>query len=250
MSRHHEGKVELRGIEAESDLSEVSADAGAQRVLTGIRQAIIDGALPPGQRLAETDIMKEFGASRGAARSALGILVGEGLVERVLYQGARVRRVSLEEMIELTEIRAAVEGMLAARAAVRATDEEIQDLRRLAEAMASSTKQGDFTAHSLFNQALHRSINRIAKQRAAMELAERLRGQSGITHQYRLRRIPGRSAESSREHADIVEAIAAHDPSRAEAAMRHHLMSIISAVRMSMGRLEDPPNSASIHNTH
>jgi DNA-binding GntR family transcriptional regulator len=209
--------------------------------LNGIREAIIDGTLRPGQRLTETDIMEEYHASRGAARSALGMLVGEGLVERVLYQGARVRRASLEEMVELTEIRAVVEGLMAFRAAVRATDEEIKELQRIAEAMASSVQQSDFAAYNHLNQVLHRNINRIADQRAATELAERLRSQSGITHQYRLRRIPGRSAESAREHAAIVAAIADGDPDRAEEAMRQHLMSLINAVRMATSSLEDPP---------
>ena len=231
----------MRGLDASTDASEESADAGAQRVLNGIRQAIIEGTLRPGQRLTETDIMEEYNASRGAARSALGMLVGEGLVERVLYQGARVRRASLEEMIELTEIRAVVEGMMAARAAERATDEDIKELQRIAEAMAASVRQSDFATYNHLNQLLHRDINRMAEQHAAIELVERLRSQSGIMHQYRLRRIPGRTKESSREHAEIVNAIAARDPDRAEAAMRGHLMSLINAVRMTTSSLEDPP---------
>jgi DNA-binding GntR family transcriptional regulator len=237
----HEGKAELRGLEVQKDASEESADAGAQRVFNGIRQAIIEGTLRPGQRLTETDIMEEYNASRGAARSALGMLVGQGLVERVLYQGARVRRASLSEMIELTEIRAVVEGMMAARAAMRATDDEIAELRQIAEAMALSVQQSDFPAYNGLNQALHHNINRIADQRAALELVERLRSQSGIMHQYRLRRIPGRSKQSAREHAAIVEAIADRDPERAEAAMRTHLTSLITAVQMATHSLEDPP---------
>lgn len=232
----------MRGLEAREardDASGESADAGTRRVLNGIRQAIIEGMLRPGQRLTETDIMEEYQASRGAARSALGMLVGEGLVERVLYQGARVRRASLEEMVELTEIRAAVEGMMAARAAARATDEEIRELQRISDAMASSVQQPDFGAYNHLNQLLHRTINRIADQAAATELVERLRSQSGIMHQYRLRRIPGRSAESALEHAAIVAAIADRNPGRAEAAMRQHLMSLINAVRMATSSLED-----------
>jgi DNA-binding GntR family transcriptional regulator len=231
----------LYGLDAKKDASDGSADAGAQRVLNGVRQAIMEGTVRPGQRLTETDIMEEYGASRGAARSALGMLTGEGLVERVLYQGARVRRASLDEMVELTEIRAVVEGLMAARAAVRATDLDIKELQRVADAMASSVQLQDFAAYNSLNQLLHRNINRIANQSAAQELVERLRTQSGITHQYRLRRIPGRSAESVQEHAAIVAAIADRDPDRAEAAMRKHLMSLINAVHMATSSLEDPP---------
>src|SRR6478609_971246 len=89
-----------------------------------LRSAIVGGDLVPNQRLVEADLAAEYGASRGNIRAALAELTVEGLVERVQNRGARVRAVSVAEAVEITEVRAALEGLCAAKAAARLTDED------------------------------------------------------------------------------------------------------------------------------
>lgn len=87
----------------------------ADRVADLIQANILSGDFAPGQRLVESELSETFNSSRGAVRSALIDLTHEGLVERIANRGARVRTVSVEEAVALTEVRMVVEGLCAAK---------------------------------------------------------------------------------------------------------------------------------------
>ncbi|WP_254611567.1 GntR family transcriptional regulator [Paenibacillus sp. JMULE4] len=96
-----------------------------------LKEDICRGILMPNQHLVELDLAKSYGAGRAAIRTALARLEQEGLVERERYRGARVRLVTEEEAIEILEVRTALEGLAARRAAENATDEDegvLQDI--------------------------------------------------------------------------------------------------------------------------
>src|SRR5699024_8218528 len=107
-----------------------------------LRQDIVAGNLVPHQRLIESDVAEEHGASRGEVRLALNELITEGLVERIPNRGARVRKVSLEEAIEITEVRAAVESLCARKAAEKITDEQANELSDIGQAMQEAVERG------------------------------------------------------------------------------------------------------------
>src|SRR5690625_2012826 len=94
-----------------------------------LRRDIVSGRLVPHQRLVEADVAEEHDASRGDVRLALNELVTEGLVERIPNRGARVRKVSVQEAIEITEVRAAVESLCARKAAAKITEAQANGLR-------------------------------------------------------------------------------------------------------------------------
>src|SRR6202000_275627 len=96
-----------------------------------LRQAILSGDLAPGQRLVEEELASTLGVTRQSLRSALLDLTAEGLVERIPNRGARVRIVSTEEAVAITECRMALEALCAAKAAERISDEEAAQLREL-----------------------------------------------------------------------------------------------------------------------
>ena len=198
-------------------------------MVDAIRDAITRGDFAPNQRLVEAELSEQFDAGRGAVRNALVQLATEGLVERVQNRGARVRAVSLAEAVEITEVRMAVEGLCAARAAERVTDEDKAELRDIAERMGTAVAGGDVWGYSELNKRLHALVLRVSGQRTAHEVLSRLRGQN-VRHQFRLAMHPGRPTASLPQHLAIVEAICAGDPAAAEAAMREHLRSVIDAL--------------------
>jgi DNA-binding GntR family transcriptional regulator len=195
-----------------------------------IREAIISGEFAPKQRLVEADLSERFGASRSGVRSALFELANEGLVERVQNRGARVRAVTLDEAIEISEIRMVVEGLCAAKAAERITDEQIAELRALGSAMRTAVSDGHVVRYSELNQTLHLRIRQISGQSAAAGVLERLRAQD-VRHQFRLTLVPGRPNVSLAEHLAIIDEICARAPEAAERAARRHLLSVIDALR-------------------
>ena len=195
-----------------------------------IREAIVRGDFVPNQRLVEADLSERFAASRASVRAALLELTNEGLVERIQHRGARVRAVSLEEAVEITEVRMVLEGLCAAKAAARVTDAQVTELQAIGEEMKRAVAQGDLMGYSELNQRLHRRVREISGQHTAAGVLERLRAQS-VRHQFRLAMHPGRPAVSLPEHLAIIEAVCARDAPAAEQAARYHLRSVISALR-------------------
>ncbi|MBW0101768.1 GntR family transcriptional regulator [Pseudonocardia sp. KRD291] len=203
--------------------------APAGTVADALRDAIAGGDFAPNQRLVEADLSEQFGASRAAVRAALVELTSEGLVERVQNRGARVRAVSVEEAVEITEVRMVLEGLLAAKAATRLSDDDRARLRQIGASMQDAVASGDLLGYSGLNSELHTFVRESADQRTAGLLLERLRGQN-VRHQFRLAMQPGRPSVSLPQHLAIIEALCAGDPDAAEQAMRVHLQSVVEAL--------------------
>ncbi|MGO3153317.1 MAG: GntR family transcriptional regulator [Galactobacter sp.] len=205
---------------------------GTEEVVDQLRDAMMAGQLVPGQRLVEIDLSETYGASRSHVRAALAELTSEGLVERVANRGARVRSVSVDEALEITEVRAAIEALCAAKAASRITDAEIEELRGIGERMAAAVETGETAEYSKGNQALHARVIEISGQRTAAATLARLRGQV-VRFQFQLAYRSGRPAESLPQHLAIIEGVCSRDPEAAAVAMREHLTSVMGAIRAS-----------------
>ena len=195
-----------------------------------LRDAIVSGELLPSERLVEEDLSRRLGIGRAAVRMALVRLEHDGLVEHERHRGARVRRVSAEEAVEILEVRAALESLAARRAAERATAQDVRDLRAILREMRGHRERGDLMAVSDANAALHRRILEISGHETARRLSGTLMSQI-VRFQYRTVLLPGRSHRSLREHTAIVQAIAAADGDMAERAMRRHLSQVADALR-------------------
>ena len=87
-------------------------DAAVSSLVGFVVEAIVDGVLTgryaPGQRLIAADLALEYGVSRAPVREALHMLAGEGVVELTLNRGARIRRLSVEQLIEFLEFTEAI----------------------------------------------------------------------------------------------------------------------------------------------
>jgi DNA-binding GntR family transcriptional regulator len=199
-------------------------------VLQQIRTAILRADFAPHQRLIEADLSERFDASRAAVRAALMTLTSEGLVERLPNRGARVRAISVDEAVEIVEVRVGLESLCARRAAERLTDAGAARLRELRDEIIQAVSSGDFARYSRLNQQMDRTVWELSGHTTAMQLLERLRGQSA-RHQFRLGFLPGRAATSAPEHIAIIDAILAGDADAAEAATVAHLGGVIDILR-------------------
>jgi DNA-binding GntR family transcriptional regulator len=203
--------------------------AGDSGVLDELRAAILAGEFAAGQRLVEVDLCERFGCSRFAVRAAIPVLASEGLVDIQRHRGARVRVIPLEEAIEITEVRRLLEGLIAARAAQRATPAEVAELRQVIGQMRAAVASAELMRYSDANARLHALVRRIGAHRTATGILERLRAQL-VRHQFALSLVPGRPAVSLAQHERIVGAIAGGDPKEAEAAMLDHITSVIESL--------------------
>jgi DNA-binding GntR family transcriptional regulator len=195
-----------------------------------LRDDILGGALPPGERLIELQLAERYSVGRAAIRAALVELDAEGLVQREANRGATVRRISVGEAVEITEARAALEGLIARLAAERATDGEQDELRDLIVQMTDAVERDDKLTYSKLNRSLHDTLRRIARHRVADDLVANLRNRAAH-HQFRLALVPGRAADSLVQHAAIVDAVVSGDGRAAEEAMHSHLASVVAVLR-------------------
>lgn len=204
-------------------------ESGQRHALTELRKSILDATMAPGQRLVESELADSLGVPRASVRAAIIELASEGLVERIPHRGARVRVVSAEEAIAITECRMVLEGLCAAKAAEHASDAQVTRLTEVADAMRQAVTDGEPLTYSALNSQLHQLVLEMSGQQVAAELLRRLRGQL-VRHQFRLALRPGRPRSSLPEHLALVQAIARRDPEAAEAAARRHLRSVIAAL--------------------
>lgn len=198
-------------------------------LVTAIRQAILVGEFNPGQRLIESELSQRFQASRGTVREALALLENEGLAAREANRGAWVRPVSKDEAIEITEVRAVLEGLCAARAATRASVADRKTLRELGTAMQAAVKRGDVVTYSEVSQEVHLRIREISGQGTAADVLNRLRYQS-VRYQFSVALLPGRPSVGLKEHLAIIKAVTSGQADVAEHTMRDHLESVIGAI--------------------
>ena len=204
-----------------------------------LRAAISRGDLTPGHRLVEADLAGLIGVNRSSVRAAIDALITEGLVERIPHRGARVRVVSTEEAVAITECRMPLEGLLARKAAERITEAEVARLRAHLEAMAELADAGDLIKYSDLIQQLHGMVHDAARHPIAAELVGRLQAQL-VRHQFRLSLRPGRPRVSLAELTALVDAVTDRDPARAEATAVAHVRSIIAALTEPAPQTGDP----------
>ncbi|MBJ7593357.1 MAG: GntR family transcriptional regulator [Candidatus Dormibacteraeota bacterium] len=208
-----------------------SSDVGD--VYRELRDAIVSGRFLPNQRLVEADLGGMFKVGRTSIRSALTRLHQEGLVSRERNRGARVRRISDREAVEIEQVRIALEKLLARLAGERATQPDLVELNAMVEAMRERVAADDSIGYSELNARFHQRIWRIADHQVASDLLVTLKSQS-IRFQYRTMLRPGRAADSLREHEAIVVALGGGDADACEAAMGEHLRHVVETLQWAI----------------
>jgi DNA-binding GntR family transcriptional regulator len=223
------GARENAGSAREPSGPALSGERGRRLAVERLRRAILGGDMAPGQRLVEEELAGMLAVTRASLRAALFDLTAEGLVERIPNRGARVRVITLDEAVAITECRMALEGLCAAKAAERVTESAAGLLRQLGDELERSVADGELLKYSALNHELHRLVREISGQAVAAALLERLNGQL-VRHQFQLSLRPGRPQASLPEHLAIISAITQRRPAEAEAAARRHLRSVIAAL--------------------
>jgi DNA-binding GntR family transcriptional regulator len=188
-----------------------------------IRQAIIDGRLPPGRRLKEEELARELGISRTPVREALLMLHAEGLVDVAPTRGAAVRSHSVEDLDDLYQLRAVLEGYSTRRAATRLGDDEIRSLRESCERFDALLADGaDMSALVKENLVFHQTI---LESSGSARLTAMVRQVIELPLVYRsyVWYSPEQQRISAHYHHQIARALEARDAERAELVMKEHV---------------------------
>jgi GntR family transcriptional repressor for pyruvate dehydrogenase complex len=229
----------LEGVVMEQAVSENQAGSDASSVLERLRAALENGELveagrlPPERELAET-----IGVGRRSLRQALAHLEAEGIIWRRQGQGTFVSALRPREPdhfrdlasstspAEVMEVRLELEPVLARFCALRATRDQVERVRLAADHAAAAESSSAFeTSDAAFHRALAEGANNSLFLAMFESITAVLRQsdwravrQSTFSH--------SRRSEVSHQHDDVVQAVVARDPFKAEQSMREHLLSV------------------------
>ncbi|MFG6157635.1 GntR family transcriptional regulator [Halomonas sp. 1390] len=200
-----------------------SKRSNAQRLRDALEDDIINGRRTPGERLDAEALCREFDVSRTPVREAIQQLVASGLVTVVPKKGTFVSKVGLDQLIEMFEVMAELEGMCGRLAARRISEDELVALREAMERCEAAAKVGDTDEYYYENEGFHHAIYAASHNGfladEARQLKQRLKPYRRL--QLQVRQRMGRSLA---EHREILDAIEGGDAGSAERLMRDHVL--------------------------
>jgi len=191
-------------------------------VFEALREAILKGVLKPGERLMEIQLAEEMGVSRTPVREAIRKLELEGLVAMVPRKGAYVASLSMKDIIEVFEIRSALEGLAAELAAERITDGELEELERYLVRITESIEAGDLSLVVAVDTDFHSQLYKASRNERLAQIINNLREQIQRFRTTSLS-LPGRMQAALEEHKKIVDAISSRDGTLARRLAEEHI---------------------------
>ncbi|MGE5585889.1 MAG: GntR family transcriptional regulator [Bacillota bacterium] len=205
----------------------------AEKAYLEIRERIKRGIWGPGYRLVERTVAEELGVSRTPVRAAFERLFSEGLVELVPNRGAVVVNISLEDAIEILQMREVLEVLACKLAVPRLTADDLDRLRAILVEMKKAVHDNDVYRYSDLNGAFHRIIVDASGSRRLAEMLDLLKTQT-VRHRLTSLLTPGRARNSVSEHEAIVRELVRSQREgtsrHAEEAMRRHVQGLVASL--------------------
>jgi DNA-binding GntR family transcriptional regulator len=204
-------------------------DAGLRRSLNDeayevIKHRIITCALKPGEYVNEASLSAELNLGRTPVHQALGRLRLEGMVEILPRKGVIVKPVSLDEVLQIIEVRLLSEVYCVGLAAERAEGKDIAEMEDILRRAEASAKSRDIEQMMLLDREFHVVIARAAKNAVLADILLKLHERSLRFWMISLT-APGHHRAVQDQHEAILTAIRKGDPEAAQTAMRNHIES-------------------------
>ena len=208
----------------------------SDEVYERLRDEIVKGLIRPNERLVEVDLAVRLGVSRTPVRESLKRLAAEGLIHGGRHRLV-VREHAPDEIREIYEARAALEGYAARLASQRATPAELARIASLHETDITKLVRQPREHIVDVNDRFHDAIIEAAHNRRLLELIRRNRE---FYFNYRIANLySNREAETSlAEHTAILRALEARNPDAAETATRAH---VDEALKVTLAKLRGEP---------
>ncbi len=193
-----------------------------RRIYDFLREQLLSGEIQPHQHLVEAKIARDIGTSRTPVREAFHSLELEGLIESIPRVGYVVKPISEQEVEEICEIRAAIEGLAARWAMQKAHKKLVEELEKNIFLSDKKVSKGDVRAFVDMDAQFHEIISKFSGSQRLLELAQTLRRhmlryriQSIYSVDNVLRAIEG--------HKEILQAIKRRDLEEVNTAIRYHM---------------------------
>lgn len=198
-------------------------------VFNTLRQAILKGDLKPGERLMEIQLATKLGVSRTPVREAIRKLELEGLVLMVPRKGAEVAQITEKSMVDVLEIRRALEELAVRLACERMTPEGLETLKQAEEKFEEVLGKEDITTVAGADVEFHDTILRATDNQKLIQLLSQFREQM---YRYRVEYLKREECHPQviKEHQDIIQTIENRNKDEAAEYICNHIDSQVKAV--------------------
>jgi DNA-binding GntR family transcriptional regulator len=213
-------KADLYGYKTKGDI-----------ILEILRDAILNGEIPPGAHLRQDQVAKQFDMSATPVREAFRHLQREGLLLYHPHRGMRVSESSPESIDEIYSLRIVIEPLIAGRTCEWINNIDLDHLYTLEDQMKALASRGDAKSIAQVNHDFHRLIHIVSGSRLLHEWISRLWMLSPVDTFWA---VPNRVRLSSREHDEILAAFRHRKKEAAEEAMRKHVLSAWKNVKKAV----------------
>jgi DNA-binding GntR family transcriptional regulator len=186
-----------------------------------VAQWILKGELSAGEKLTEQEVALRLGVSRSPVREAFRALEDLGLVQIEKNRGAFVRKIDLNEAVEIHDVYSVLEELAARTAAGRLSATQIAELKSLVESMDVASEAEDLDRFYSLNLSFHQLLVEGSGNRRLLSVYNRLLNELHLFRRFGLMQR-GEMQLSNRDHHQILDRIAAADSNGAAEAMRKH----------------------------
>lgn len=212
------------------DVAAPTKDTSAEGIALRLTEAVHEHRVLPGTKLSEDEVGDVFGVSRTIVRQALRSMAHDGLVSIERNRGAFIAKPSIKEAREVFEARALLEPQTARAAAERATAHDADLLEKHIAQEHAALAAGESGRALKLSGLFHVDIARIADQHTIMAFIQQLVSRSSLVIALYWQR---RNALcESHAHHELLDALRANDPDRAEELMKGHLVDLVSQLNL------------------
>lgn len=208
-----------------------------------LRQAVLSGELQPGQQLSVPRLAEALDVSRGSVREAVLQLVADGLAEERVRRGVVVAALGATEVRHLHQIREVTEGLAAALCATSATAALVEDLEAVLVAQERAVADDDGAAYADTDEQFHLLLARACTNPVLTGLVERHHAQMKVALA-KIADTPEHRRLGNGELHQVLDAVRAGAPERAEARMRAHIRRTRTALETDERTCPAPEDSA------
>lgn len=210
----------------------------AQDVADRIRDAILAGEIPPGERINEVEMAASLSVSRGPVRDAIVLLRQEGLLQGDWHRGSRVTVFTHKDLEEIYSLRYSIELLAVQRLIAHRTEKDLDLLQVRAEGIERAAALGDRGDMLQSDIAFHDAIYASAGHERLEQVWLGLRSQIALLLLNRQQGHDDYRARIGPEHWEMFRVIRDQDGAKAEELVREHIETAFERIKADLDSKE------------
>ncbi len=193
-----------------------------EQVAHRLRQMLVENRIAPGAKLNERELSEILNVSRTPLREAIKMLAAEGLVELLPNRGAIAVELTEADVRNTFEVMAGLEAQSGELAALRITDDELQEIKAMHYEMLAAYTRQDLPTYYRLNAAIHNAVNLAAKNPVLTATYQQVNARLQALR-FRSNQDGEKWKAAVKEHEQMISALQARDPAAMRAVLMSHL---------------------------